>query len=125
MCICMRYIYIYSDNIYRLYCKNGPVLQVICKYTSTMEHIWHMCICIYIYIYIYGPVFCWFVATPKQIGFFSVQQFIVEHYCSISFFMGLVIIQTISTGPWSHNPVSESQSFIGSNHVKFFEGRPA
>ena len=23
---------------------------------------------IYIYIYIYGPVFCWLVATPKQIG---------------------------------------------------------
>ena len=53
ICICMRCIYIYSDNIYRLYCKNGPVLQDICKYTSTMEHIWHICICIYIYTYIY------------------------------------------------------------------------
>ena len=40
----MYEVYIYSDNIYRLYCKNGPVLQDICKYTSTMEHIWHICI---------------------------------------------------------------------------------
>lgn len=48
MYICMRYIYIYSDNIYHLYCKHGPVLQVSQKYTSTMEHIYG----IYVYAYI-------------------------------------------------------------------------